>query len=65
MTGWEIAVGVLGGVAGLVIFGSVADVGNRFALGSLAAFLPAAPVVAVLWLVPETMGHEPEQLWPE
>ncbi len=65
VTGWQIALGVLGGVAGLVIFGSVADVGNRFALGSLAAFLPAIPVVAVLWLVPETMGHEPEQLWPE
>jgi MFS family permease len=65
VTGWEIAVGVLGAVAGLLIFGAVADVGNRFALGSLAAFLPVLPVTLVIWLVPETMGREPEQLWPE
>lgn len=63
VTGWQIAIGVLGAVAGLLIFGAVADVGNRFALGAVAAFLPAIPVVGILWFVPETKGREPEQMW--
>lgn len=63
VTGWQIAIGVLGAVVGLLIFGAVADVGDRFGIGAAAAFLPTLPVVAVLWLVPETKGWEPEQLW--
>lgn len=65
VTGWYIAVGVIGAVAGLLLFGAVADVGNRFAVGALVTFVPAAPVVGILWLVPETKGREPEELWAE
>ncbi len=64
-TGWWVAAGVIGAVAGLVAFGAVADVGNRFAVAADLTFLPAAAFAAALfWLVPETRGREPEALWP-
>ena len=63
VTGWTIAAGVVGAVIGLVLFGAVADVGDRFSLAAVVTFLPAVPVAALLWLVPETKGLEPEQLW--
>jgi hypothetical protein len=28
-------------------------------------FLPAALVMALFWVLPETRGREPEDLWPE
>jgi len=59
-----VAAGVLGAVAGLVTFGVVADVGNRFAVAAVLTFLPAACFAALFWLVPETRGKEPEDLWP-
>jgi len=62
--GWWVAAGVAGAAAGLVAFGALADVGNRFALAAGAVFLPAGvAATALLWLVPETKGREPEQLW--
>ncbi len=64
-TGWWVAAGVLGAVGGLVAFGAVADVGNRFALAADIVFLPAAAVAALFWLLPETKGREPESLWPD
>jgi len=62
-TGWWVAIGVLGAGVGLVAFGAVADVGNRFALAAAATFLPAAAAAALFWLLPETRGREPESLW--
>ncbi len=64
MTGWWVTAGVLGAVAGLVVFGTVADVGNRFAAAAELTFLPAAAAAALFWLLPETKGREPESLWP-
>ena len=65
VTGWSLASGVLGAVAGLIVFGAVAGAGRRFALAGLVTFLPAALVMAVFWLLPETRGREPEDLWPD
>lgn len=65
VTGWWVAAGVLGAVAGLVAFGTVADVGNRFAAAAQLTFLPAAAAAVLFWLLPETKGREPESLWPE
>jgi len=62
--GWSLAAGVLGAVAGLVAFGAVAGGGHQFALAGLVTFLPAALVMALFWLLPETRGREPEDLWP-
>ncbi len=64
-TGWCVTAGVLGAVCGLVAFGTIADVGNRFAFAADVTFLPAAVAAALFWLVPETMGREPESLWPD
>jgi MFS family permease len=64
-TGWWVAAGVLGAVAGLVAFGAVADVDNRFATAAAVTFLPAALAAAFFWLLPETRGREPEDLWPD
>lgn len=65
VAGWSLASGVLGAVAGLIVFGAVAGAGSRFALAGLVTFLPAALVMAVFWLLPETRGREPEDLWPD
>ena len=62
--GWSLAAGVLGAVAGLVAFGAVAGAGHRFALAGVVTFLPAALVMVLFWLLPETRGREPEDLWP-
>ena len=63
-TGWSVAAGVLGAVTGLVAFGAVADAGRRFGVAGLVIFLPAALAMAAFWLLPETRGREPEDLWP-
>jgi MFS family permease len=64
VTGWSVTAGVIGAVCGLVVFGAVADVGNRFALAADVTFLPMVAAVALFWLLPETKGREPESLWP-
>ena len=64
VTGWWVLSGVLGAVVGLVAFGTVADVGNRFALAADLTFLPTAAAASLFWLLPETKGREPEALWP-
>jgi MFS family permease len=65
VTGWWVTAGVLGAVVGLVAFGAVADVGNRFAAAAELTFLPAAAAAALFWFLPETKGREPEALWPD
>jgi MFS family permease len=63
VAGWSLASGVLGAVTGLVVFGTVANAGHRFAVAGLVTFLPAALVMVLFWQVPETRGGEPEDLW--
>ncbi len=65
VAGWNVAAGVLGAIVGLVLFGSVADVGNRFAFGGLVTFLPVVVLTGLFWFLPETRGRELEELWPE
>jgi MFS family permease len=65
VAGWNIAAGVIGAVIGLLAFGSIADVGDRFAVGAAATFLPVVAATALFLLLPETRGKEPEELWPE
>jgi MFS family permease len=65
VVGWTLAAGVLGAVAGLLVFGSVARTGHPFAEAGLVTFLPAVPVMALFWLLPETRGREPEDMWPD
>ncbi len=64
-SGWWLAAGVLGAVTGLITFGAVAGAAHSFALAGLVTFLPAALVMVLFWLLPETRGREPEDLWPD
>jgi len=64
VAGWWLVAGVLGASVGLVAFGAVANVGNRYAPAAMITFLPAAVLAGVFWWVPETRGREPEDLWP-
>jgi MFS family permease len=64
VAGWSLAAGVLGAVTGLVAFGAVAGAGQGFAVAGLVTFLPPALVMVLFWLLPETRGREPEDLWP-
>jgi MFS family permease len=65
VAGWNIAGAVLGAVAGLLLFGAVADIGNRFGPAALVTFVPAMAMSGLVWYLPETRGHEPEWFWPE
>ncbi|HZU79584.1 MAG TPA: MFS transporter, partial [Acidimicrobiales bacterium] len=65
VAGWNVAASVFGAVICLLLFGSVADVGNRFATGGLVTFLPVVVTAGLFWLLPETKGKELEELWPE
>ncbi len=62
--GWEIAAGVFGATAGLLAFGAVADVDNHFGLAAVIVFAATIPATALFALLPETLGKEPEDLWP-
>jgi MFS family permease len=64
VAGWSLAAGVLGAVTGLVVFGAVAGAGRRFGVAGLVTFFPAALTMTLFWLLPETRGREPEDLWP-
>jgi MFS family permease len=65
VAGWIVAASVAGATVGLVAFGAIADVGNRFAVGGAVTFLPVILATALFALLPETKGREPEDLWPE
>lgn len=65
VAGWNVAASVIGAGVGLVAFGAVADVGNRFGPAALATFLPAMALSGVILILPETRGHEPEWFWPD
>jgi len=64
IAGWQVAAGVLGAVAGLLVFGAVADVSNRFGLAALVTFAPVTGAALLFWRLPETRNREPEDLWP-
>jgi MFS family permease len=64
VAGWNVAASVVGAVVGLVAFGAIAEAGNRFAIGALVTFLPVVLATALFLLLPETVGREPEDLWP-
>ncbi len=64
VAGWIVAASVLGAVSGLLAFGAVADLGNRFGVAALVVFLPALLGLALFLVLPETRGREPEDLWP-
>ena len=64
VAGWEIAAGVFGATAGLLAFGAVADVDNRFGLAAVVVFAVAIPAATLFMLLPETRGKELEDLWP-
>lgn len=68
VAGWYIATGVLGAVIGLLAFGAVADVGgveDHTGFAAAVVFLPMVLFAALLLLLPETRGREPEELWGE
>jgi len=48
----------------LVVFGAIADVGNRFGPAAVFTFVPAMALSSLIYLLPETRGHEPEWFWP-
>jgi MFS family permease len=62
VAGWQIAVGVLGASAGLLAFGAIADVGNRFGVAAAATFLPPLAALLLLVFLPETRDRELEDL---
>jgi MFS family permease len=64
VAGWQVAAGVPGAATGLVSFGAIANVGDRFGLAAAVTFIPAAAATVLFWLLPETKGREPEDLWP-
>jgi MFS family permease len=64
VAGWYVGAGVVGAIVGLVVFGAVADVGNRFAVGGAVTFLPVVAASALFFALPETKGRELEELWP-
>jgi MFS family permease len=65
VAGWQVAAGVLGAVCGLVSFGAVATVGNRFSVAAAVTFLPVVLLTLGFLALPETNGVEPEALWPD
>ncbi len=65
VAGWLVAASVAGATVGLVAFGAIADVGDRFAVGGAVTFLPVVLATALFALLPETKGREPEDLWPD
>jgi len=65
VAGWLVVASVAGATVGLIAFGAIADVGNRFAVGGAVTFLPVIAATALFALLPETKGREPEDLWPD
>ena len=64
VAGWSLAAGGVGAVTRPVTFGAVTGSGHRFAVAGLVTFLPPALIMVLFWLLPETRGREPEDLWP-
>jgi len=63
VAGWNLAEGVAGSVAGLLLFGWLVDATSSFEVAALVTFVPTLAVLGLLVLLPETLGREPEDLW--
>ncbi|HEX6257052.1 MAG TPA: MFS transporter [Euzebyales bacterium] len=63
--GWVAAAGVLGAVAGLVLFGTLSDITGSFAMASVSVGALAAMTAAGYRWFPETRGLELEESAPE
>ena len=63
VAGWNVVAGVIGAVVGLLVFGAVASAAGA-AVAAAVTFLPVLATTALFLLLPETRGHEPEELWP-
>jgi MFS family permease len=64
VSGWYVAAGVLGAVVGLIAFAEVGAHGDSLR-ASMVTFLPVVVASALFVLLPETVGREPEDLWPQ
>jgi len=64
VAGWLIAASVLGAVVGLVCFGAIADLGDRFSIAAVVTFAATVPLAGLFRLLPETRGLEPEDVPP-
>jgi MFS family permease len=60
VAGWTVSAGVLGAVAGLAVFGTIADRADEFGVAAAVVFIPAALMAVLLVLIPETRGRELE-----
>lgn len=65
VAGWLTAVGVLGAVAGLFLFGGLVDFFDDFGAASAAIALPVALVSFLYLKLPETKGLELEESAPD
>lgn len=63
--GWLVAAGVLGAVAGLVLFGAISDAFASFLAGALAVCVPCTLAAVGYIALPETRGQELEESAPE
>lgn len=65
VAGWLAAAGVVGAVAGLVVFGLLADALGGFGQTALVIAVPMALCSLLFALLPETLGRELEDSAPE
>jgi putative MFS transporter len=63
--GWLAAAGVMGAVAGLVVFGAISDTAGSFVIAALAVCVPCALTAVGYLPLPETRGQELEESAPE
>jgi putative MFS transporter len=61
VAGWLVATGVVGAVAGLLVFGAMADLLDGFGTAALVVSLPALLATLVFLRLPETRGFELEE----
>jgi MFS family permease len=61
VAGWLVATGVVGAVAGLLVFGAMADLLDGFGAAALVVSLPALLTTLVFLRIPETRGFELEE----
>lgn len=61
MAGWLVGMGVIGAVAGLVVFGAMADRLDGFAAAAVVVSVPALLATFVFLRLPETRGVELEE----
>lgn len=61
VAGWLVATGVVGAVAGLLVFGAMADQLGSFAAAAVVVSVPAVLATLVFLRLPETRGMELEE----